>query len=443
MDLFCLRPPTLMEEDITATVPAVPEDASIGEVIPPTIVTMDVADADMDADANAGADANATVSEVLDVAEVPDDEGVFTPELFSPLESDVPQALANMAKSGVRFCASPREIWSHSPDSRVTLKKGFSVFFKLDSPSNSQKILGSFDEAGVDIDSIVSIQYCASNKYWVVSFTSVAAKEAALRLPHLDIEGSRVLIGDRQNAVTLVKLYEAPLELPDSVLIGRLSTYGTVLSFRRDRSGDSLFNGNRTARMRLSKPIPSSVRVVGEFVRIWYPGQPQTCRRCGALGHFAAACRSVRCANCEEPGHLSRSCPCDPMCSICMEPDHSAAACPFLIHSADVDPSSSGPHMRPRESSEPSSYAAVVSRPPAPAPVPAAQPPPISKPPQVQRRPLAPKPPDAPKESSDTSDESSSGEESSSESVPESSPLLNWEKAGMSKLNVNLKDLVG
>ena len=97
----------------------------------------------------------------------------------------------------MRFAAAPREIWSHSPDNRsVALKKGFSVFFKLDSPSNSQKILGSFDETGIDIDSIVSVQYCASNKNWVFTFRSAAAKEAALRIPHLDIEGSHGLIGE-------------------------------------------------------------------------------------------------------------------------------------------------------------------------------------------------------------------------------------------------------
>ena len=92
------------------------------------------------------------------------------------------------------------------------------MFFKLDSPSNSQKILGSFDEAGIDINSIISVQYCASNKNWVVTFRSVAAKEAALHIPHLDILGSHVVISDRQNVVTLVKLYEAPVELLDSVL---------------------------------------------------------------------------------------------------------------------------------------------------------------------------------------------------------------------------------
>ena len=97
-----------MEEDTGVTaVPAVPEHASTADVTSPTVVTMDSADAD------AGADADATV------AGVPDGEEVLIPELFSSLESQavVPKVLANMARSGVHFSASPREIWSHSPDS--------------------------------------------------------------------------------------------------------------------------------------------------------------------------------------------------------------------------------------------------------------------------------------------------------------------------------------
>ena len=85
-----------MEEDTTVIAdPAAPEDAvaaaGTADVIPPTLETMDTADADADADANPVIDAS--------VARVPDSEAeTFTPELFSSLESEdavVPQVLAN------------------------------------------------------------------------------------------------------------------------------------------------------------------------------------------------------------------------------------------------------------------------------------------------------------------------------------------------------------
>ena len=55
--------------------------------------------------------------------------------------------------------------------------------------------------------------------------------------------------------------------MPDSVLIGRLSVYGTVLSFRRDLVNDTVFNGIRTARMEIRHDIPSTVRIVGYLIR--------------------------------------------------------------------------------------------------------------------------------------------------------------------------------
>ena len=61
------------------------------------------------------------------------------------------------------------------------------------------------------------------------------------------IAGHRVFIADCDRTISLVKVYNAPNEMPDSVIIGRLSVYGSVLSFRRDLLTDSIFNGVRTA----------------------------------------------------------------------------------------------------------------------------------------------------------------------------------------------------
>ena len=97
----------------------------------------------------------------------------------------------------------------------------------------------------------------------------------------------------------IVKVYEAPPEMLDTAVMGRLSTYGKVITFRRDRAAAGIANGIRTARMHISKPIPSLVRIVGEPIRIWYPDQPLTCRKCGGADHLAGGCN----ANCEGPGH--------------------------------------------------------------------------------------------------------------------------------------------
>lgn len=88
---------------------------------------------------------------------------------------------------------------------------------------------------------------------------------------------SRVLpfLGDCENKVTIVKLYELPTELPDSVIIGRLSHYGRVFSFRRDRIAEGIYNGVRTARRVLDRPIPGQTFIAGEFARICTLASPK------------------------------------------------------------------------------------------------------------------------------------------------------------------------
>lgn len=120
------------------------------------------------------------------------------------------------------------------------------------------------------------------------------------------MSGLSVFSGDCENRLALVKIYEAPAELPDTVLTGRLSSYGKVLSFRRDKIAQHIENGFRTARMNIQRTIPNIVSVAGEVVRIWYPDQPKSCRNCGSEDHLAKDCQSVRCFNCEKPGHRAR-----------------------------------------------------------------------------------------------------------------------------------------
>ena len=194
----------------------------------------------------------------------------------------------------------------------------------------------AFDKAGIDIESITSIQRKASNNTWIVTFDSPVSKTAALNEQSVTISGCVVFLGDCENKVTIVKLYELPTELPDSVIIGRLSHYGRVFSFRRDQIAEGIFNGVRTARMVLDRPIPGQTFIAGEFARIWYPGQPKTCRKCGAEGHLAASCKSQRCFNCEQPGHRSDDCPLSPLCRVCLADSHPTPQCPYIYYSSNV-----------------------------------------------------------------------------------------------------------
>ena len=281
-----------------------------------------------------------------------------------------PKVLCDLFNSGARYEMVPKFTWNlKSNDNRVRLRKELSVVFSVDTVVNTQDIIYGFDAAGIDVDEILSIQRRASNNTWVVSFRSTDAKNIALGVPSVVIAGCTVFLGDCEHRVQIVKVYEAPAEMPDTVLIGRLSHYGKVFSFRRDRVTDGIYNGVRTARMRLNLTIPPSILVAGEFVRIWYPAQPKMCRRCGDPGHMVAQCSSFRCFNCEAPGHRVEDCERPPLCSICLAEDHSTDVCPFLLYSANLvaQPGDSSYAEVAKTISEPSaspSYANVASRSP-------------------------------------------------------------------------------
>ena len=190
----------------------------------------------------------------------------------------------------------------------LQVKKELSVCFSVDTVITSQDVIVGFDQAGIDIHDITSIQRRASNNSWVVTFGSKAVKETALNEQSIKIAGCSVLLGDCENKVSIVKIYELPDELPKSVVIDRLSHYSRVISFRRDRMADAIFNGVRTVRMSIERRIPAQAFIAAEFCPFWYPSRPKTCRKCGAEDHLSAACRAQRCFNCEQPGHRARQC---------------------------------------------------------------------------------------------------------------------------------------
>ena len=245
----------------------------------------------------------------------------------------IPDILSNLINHGTRF----KSVAHWSKTSRPMLVKSLSVYFQVDTVVTSQVILEAFDSAGIEIDYISSIQWRASNRTWVVSFDNQLSKEAALEVSSVEIGGTTVFLGDCENRLVLVKVFEAPGELPDMVVIGRLSHYGRVISFRRDKIAQFIESGVRTARMHLSRHIPSILNPAGEIVRVWYPNQPKTCRNCGSTDHLAKECSSARCFNCEKPGHRTEKCDIEPKCSCCKSDDHRLADCPFVKYSANVD----------------------------------------------------------------------------------------------------------
>ena len=141
----------------------------------------------------------------------------------------VPDVLSHLINHGVKFKSV-----SHSKTARPMLVKSLSIYFSLDTAVTSQADLEAFENAGIDEDFSTSIQWHASNCTWVVAFENQLVKEMALEIALLEIAGTTGFLGDCENRLVLVKIYEAPAELPDTVVMGRLSHYGHVMSFWRD-----------------------------------------------------------------------------------------------------------------------------------------------------------------------------------------------------------------
>lgn len=172
----------------------------------------------------------------------------------------VPDVLSHLINHGVKF----KTVSHWSKTARLMLVKSLSVYFSVDTVVTNQAVLEAFDSAGIDVDFITSIQWRVSNRTWVVAFENQLTKEAALEVASLEIGGTTVFLGDCENRLVLVKIYEAPVELPDTVVIGRLSHYGHVMSFRSHSIAQFIESGLRTVRMCLNRHIPSIINLAGE-----------------------------------------------------------------------------------------------------------------------------------------------------------------------------------
>ncbi|XP_068134801.1 zinc finger CCHC domain-containing protein 3-like [Hyperolius riggenbachi] len=61
---------------------------------------------------------------------------------------------------------------------------------------------------------------------------------------------------------------------------------------------------------------------------IRYEDIPQTCMKCGKLGHIARNCKEHACRNCQVTGHEAKDCPRARCCNLCGLPGHLYTACP-------------------------------------------------------------------------------------------------------------------
>eukprot|EP00079_Xenopus_tropicalis_P029462 XP_012824861.1 PREDICTED: uncharacterized protein LOC105948215 isoform X1 [Xenopus tropicalis] len=76
------------------------------------------------------------------------------------------------------------------------------------------------------------------------------------------------------------------------------------------------------------KHLPQSFSLGSSPGLIYYPDQPQTCRKCGQLGHQAKTCTANACRICKVLGHEAKDCPRSKACNLCGLASHVYRDCP-------------------------------------------------------------------------------------------------------------------
>ena len=89
--------------------------------------------------------------------------------------------------------------------------------------------------------------------------------------------------------VKWVNLTRLSYGISNEALHQALQPYGKILHIKMDQY-QGVYVGVRNILLENSKPIPSSLRVVGHWCNIFYPGQIPTCFSCRQAGHTRANC---------------------------------------------------------------------------------------------------------------------------------------------------------
>ena len=161
----------------------------------------------------------------------------------------------------------------------------------------------------LDIVNVQCIQF-VPNGIVRVTFKESAQCDAALA-SGVSFRGSKLRVSPVDARTRLVYVRDLPAEVPDESVSAFLRQYGIVhsLSPQFHPGFPDVATGTRVVKVTLMKDLPSSVRIAGLDVRLWYQGQPRACPVCRQFGHRVRDCPlNGLCRRCRQPGHMAREC---------------------------------------------------------------------------------------------------------------------------------------
>lgn len=111
-------------------------------------------------------------------------------------------------------------------------------------------------------------------------------------------ETYHVEVVDASMSYRTVRVFNLPLEAPNSLISTTLGKYGKVHEITYEKWGQQfalpVFTGVRIVKMGLEADIPSIINLNGHRCCVNYEGQPRTCNICSQVGHYAASCPNRR-----------------------------------------------------------------------------------------------------------------------------------------------------
>ena len=151
--------------------------------------------------------------------------------------------------------------------------------------AGSAQVLPDFAKS-LDIANVQCIQF-VPNGIVRVTFKESVQCDAALA-SGVSFRGSKLRVSAVDARTRLVYVRDLPPEVPDEPVCVFLRQYFET--------------GTCVAKVTVLKDLPSSVRIAGSDVRLWYLGQPQSCPVCRQFGYRVRDCPlNGLCRQCRQP----------------------------------------------------------------------------------------------------------------------------------------------
>lgn len=134
--------------------------------------------------------------------------------------------------------------------------------------------------------------------------------------------GSRMVdLVEKVRRVTHVSILNLDDRCPEEKIVQFMQQYGEIdkVIYHKYNFGYQLFSGKILVHLKFFENayIPRLSEIDGFRCFVIYTGQPETCNVCNSSNHLRKDCPDLKCRNCDEIGHFSRSCPKSPRCKQC------------------------------------------------------------------------------------------------------------------------------